>query len=211
MKKVINYLRRIKSFLIKHDNKTLSLGYDEYVKLQLEKTTDPSRVKKWQNEEWFTKLEGFEKMFERLKNIIESKKNALCLGSRTGQEVEALRKIGKSAIGVDLVAFPPYTIVGDVHNLPFEKEVFDMAFTNIYDHVLLPEKMLEEVYRVLNFGGVFILQIQLGFDPDKYSVNFVYNLSQLKSLLISKKFVIIHENTIANLHDSMNYEIILSK
>ena len=48
-------------------------------------------------------------------------KKGVCLGSRTGQEVKALIDLGIDAIGIDLVEFPPYTIVGDVHNMQFEK------------------------------------------------------------------------------------------
>ncbi len=210
-KKLLNFFRRHKSLFLKKQNKTLSMDYNDYVGLQLEKTNDPIRIKKWYNEEWEIKLNGFEKMFNRLIKLIETKKNAICLGARTGQEVKALNNIGINAIGVDLVAFPPFTIVGDVHNLPFENDIFDLAFTNIYDHVLYPEKMLEEVYRILAPGGIFILQIQLGFDPDKFSVNYVYNLDQLKELVALKNFEILKNNYIVNDHDLMNYEIILSK
>lgn len=162
-------------------------------------------------EKWDVKLIGFEKMFERLNNFIFDKKNAILLGARTGQEVAAIRNLGKKAVGIDLVEFPPYTIVGDVHNLPFEKNSFDLAFTNIFDHVLMPVKMLEEVYRILETNGVFILQIQLGFDPDEYSVNYINNLSELKEMINAVNFKIIADRSIVNQHDLMNYELILVK
>lgn len=211
IKKILNHTKTLKAYFVRKENKTLDLNYEQYLKLQLAKTSDPQRISKWKNEEWIIKLNGFENMFQRLSDFVGDKNNAILLGARTGQEVAALRNIGKKAIGVDLVEFPPYTIIGDVHNLPFENETFDLAFTNIFDHVLMPAKMLSEVYRVLVNNGVFILQIQLGFDPDEYSVNYVNNLDELKQLIKSLNFNIISGKTIANKHDLMNYELILTK
>ena len=40
------------------------MNYSEYIELQKEKTTDPVRRKKWLNEEWGLKLNGFERILE---------------------------------------------------------------------------------------------------------------------------------------------------
>ena len=77
-------------------------SYDEYVSFQKEKTSNPEKIKKWMTQEWEEKIDVFDKTFstqEYLKNC----NKALCLGSRTGQEVVSLRKLGISdSIGIDL-------------------------------------------------------------------------------------------------------------
>ena len=90
-------------------------NYQEYLDKQLEKTLDPLRIEKWKGDEWQIKVDGFRHIFEK-----KNKKEAICLGARTGQEVHVLRELGLNCVGIDLVDFPPYTIKGDIHNLQFE-------------------------------------------------------------------------------------------
>jgi SAM-dependent methyltransferase len=203
-----NYFFILKSKLVGGNNRIRNLSYEDYISLQLEKTLDSDRIKKWKNEEWDIKFNGFIKMFNRHNEIINSSKTSLCLGARTGQEVAALRFLGIDSIGVDLVEFPPYTIVGDIHNLPFEDNVFDLAFTNIYDHILYPEKFSIECSRVIKKSGYFILHISLGFDPDQFSVNFIYDEKQIIKLFQEAGFKLFKSGVISNDYDSMNYELI---
>ena len=211
LKKINYFLLIYKSKLFNKENRTILMDYQEYLNLQKKKTTDPERISKWKNEEWEVKKNGFKKMFHKNIKLLSNKKNALCLGSRTGQEVLALKEMNINAIGVDLVAFPPYTVEGDVHNLHFSDNSFDLIFSNIFDHVLYPEKFIQESFRVLDFGGIFILHIQLGFDPDEFSVNFLYNETKVKLDFIANGFKIIKEGVIVNDFDSMNYEFIFIK
>lgn len=147
-------------------------SYEDYVRKQVEKTTDPERIEKWKTVEWDSKVQGFVEVFSRL-DIPFERTRALCLGSRTGQEVFALQTLGAEAQGVDLVAFPPYTVQGDVHNLGFEAEEFDLVFSNIFDHVLFPEKFAHEAQRVLAPSGLLALRVQLGYRGDDFSETFV--------------------------------------
>lgn len=128
--------------------------YEDYIKKQIEKTADPKKIQKWKSIEWGTKVEGFRDLFKRNQEFVNNKKNALCLGSRTGQEVFVLRELGLEAIGIDLVEFPPFTIKGDIHNLIFEDKKFDLLFTNILDHSLHLEKFVHEMERVTKKGGL---------------------------------------------------------
>jgi SAM-dependent methyltransferase len=203
-----NYYFIFKANLVGGKNRVKELSYDEYISLQLEKTLDSERINKWKNDEWEIKLSGFIKMFSRHIEIINRSKSSLCLGARTGQEVAALRSLGIDSIGVDLVEFPPYTIVGDIHNLPFEDKVFDLAFTNIYDHILYPDKFAIECSRVLKKAGYLILHISLGFDPDEFSVNFIYDEKQIIKLFQEAGFNVFKSGVISNDYDSMNYELI---
>ena len=99
--------------------------YNDYIKKQIEKTADPKKIQKWKGIEWEIKVNGFRNLFKRNQEFVNNKKKALCLGSRTGQEVFVLRELGLEAIGIDLVEFLPFTIKGDIHNLIFEDKTFD--------------------------------------------------------------------------------------
>ena len=145
--------------------------YESYINHQKEKTLDPTRREKWLGEEWRPKIDGFKQEFSKLKNFLTPDKKCLCLGSRTGQEVVALKEIGvKEAIGIDIVPHKPYVLKGDIHNLDFEDKSFDFVYANIIDHSINPKKMVSEIERVLKNDGIFFLQIQLGLNQDEYTV-----------------------------------------
>ena len=143
--------------------------YADYISLQKEKTTDPKRREKWLNQEWDLKLNGFERIFRENISVIGRK--CLCIGARTGQEVQALINLGKEAVGIDLVPCEPLVIEGDFHDLSFEDESFDFVFSNVFDHALYPDKFLQEINRVLSSTGVAILHLQTGGFNDKYGVH----------------------------------------
>lgn len=183
----------------------------EYILHQKQKTQDIERQNKWLNEEWESKLNGFKELFSRHKDIINSSSSALCLGARTGQEVQALLDMGiENVIGVDLVAFLPLVEEGDVHNLRFEDSSFDFAFSNIFDHLLEPLKMFQEVSRVLKSGGYFILHLTVGADIDEYSTQMVRDVKAVEDLL-RESFLIISSCEIQNSFDHMNWEIVVQK
>lgn len=175
MSRLPSFIRRVAAALFQR-KPLLTLNrhksYEDYIAKQVAKTTDPERIKKWKTVEWDSKVQGFLDVFSRLDIALEQSR-ALCLGSRTGQEVYALQSLGADARGIDLVAFPPYTQEGDVHDLKFEDEKFDLVFSNIFDHVLFPEKFCSEAQRVLAPGGLLVLRIQLGYRGDDYSETFV--------------------------------------
>jgi len=149
--------------------------YEEYIKFQSKKTLDPEKRKKWLNEEWRLKIDGFKQEFNKLSGFLTSASKCLCLGARTGQEVIALNELGvDEVIGIDIVPHEPHVITGDIHNLQFEDDTFDFVYTNIIDHSINPKKMVQEIERVLKVNGMFYLQIQLGLNQDEYT-EFVIN------------------------------------
>ena len=211
---LFNYIRYFDNLIKKYfiginQNNNRFNRYLDYVDHQLEKTNDEKRINKWLNEEWIVKYNGFIDIFKRNMRFISQCKNAICLGSRTGQEVKALIDLGIDAVGVDLKEFPPYTVKDDIHNLSAKSESFDLVFSNILDHSLYPKLMISEVERVLAPGGVFILHLQLLMDHDEYTVTRVYNIKKL--LKFFKILKVIAINKIKNPHDSMDREIILKK
>ena len=184
-------------------------SYEDYVKKQIEKTLDPKRISRWKGVEWQTKIDGFESLFKRNEEYITNKKKALCLGSRTGQEVFVLRKLGMEAIGIDLVEFPPYTIKGDIHNLFYEDGIFDLVFTNILDHSLYLQKFISEMERVSTNRGIIILNIQENMTFDDYSENIINDSKPIIELF--KNSSLLKSRKIKNTFDGINRELILKK
>ena len=88
----------------------------------------------------------------------------ICLGSRDGAEVHALRKMGLLAVGVD-IKYPEgseFTHFGDFHDIPYPDGVFGAAYTNCLDHIHSPQKFLSEIRRVLTGDGLLIVDMTLG-------------------------------------------------
>jgi SAM-dependent methyltransferase len=112
-------------------------------------------------------VENFCKRFE-LCNI-KKKSDVLCLGARIGSEVEALRKLGHFAVGIDLNPGPENLFVtyGDFHKLAFSDNSVDVIYCNCLDHIYNLEYVLNEIVRVLKEDGMFILDIIDGYAEDK--------------------------------------------
>lgn len=145
-------------------------SYEDYIALQKEKTLDPVRREKWAREV-NSRAKEFEKTFNPHLHLFNIGGKGICLGARTGEEVISLRNLGmKDCIGIDLVPFEDWVIEGDVHNLDFEDDSVNFVYSNIFDHVLYPDKFLSECFRILKVGGVLFVQLQLGVDLDKYGV-----------------------------------------
>jgi len=183
--------------------------YEDYINKQLEKTLDPNRIKKWKGEEWQTKVDGFRHLFKRNEKFLQNKKNSICLGARTGQEVFVLRELGLDCIGIDLVEFPPYTIKGDIHNLEFHDEKFDLIFTNILDHSLYLEKFISEMERICIKNGIIILNTQENIPGDDYSENVINNPEPIIKMF--KNSTLIKNIKIKNIFDHMNRELVFKK
>ena len=146
-------------------------SYEDYIQHQSQKTLDPEKRKKWLNDEWNLKINGFKQEFSKIKDYLTPDKKCLCLGARTGQEVVALQQLGvHDVVGIDIVPCEPLVISGDIHNLDFKDDTFDFVYTNIIDHSIDPKKMISEIERVLKIDGLFFLQIQLGINQDEYTV-----------------------------------------
>lgn len=186
-------------------------SYEDYVNYQLIKTSNKDKQKIWMGKEWRMKIDIFKRLFNNNLNLIKNCENALCLGSRTGQEVVALNEIGiKSVIGINLHEFLPYTIKGDIHDLKYDDNTFDLEFTNILDHSIMPEKFLSEIHRTLKPNGILILHIQLGIDQDLFTETVIEKEESLIELL-ELNFKILIKNNIDSGRIGMNREYILHK
>lgn len=88
----------------------------------------------------------------------------LCLGARSGAEVQAFLDVGCSASGIDLNPGEDNDLVvrGDFHDIACASHSADLVFTNSLDHVFDIRKVISEIKRVLKLGGFLILEAVSG-------------------------------------------------
>ena len=130
------------------------------------------------------------------------------MGARTGQEVKAFQNLNIDSIGIDIVPNEPLVIFGDIHEIPFNNNMFDIVFTNIVDHSLYPEKLVEESERVCKSGGIIIFHITVGKATDKYGVTEILKSKSVENLFKNSK--ILKSQNMEPWH-GLNWEIILKK
>ncbi len=89
----------------------------------------------------------------------------LCLGARLGTEVKALHQLGRLAIGIDLNPGSDnrYVLPGDFNAIQFPAGSFDAVYCNTLDHLFDLGRLMGEVRRVLQPGGVFVAEAVAGF------------------------------------------------
>ena len=110
-------------------------------------------------------LAVFLRRFEACGPLREAR-SVLCLGARLGTEVKALHRLGHFAIGIDLEPGPDnrYVLPGDFHRVVFPDDSIDALYTNALDHVFDLEQVLSEIDRLLRPKGLFVADIELGYD-----------------------------------------------
>ena len=84
----------------------------------------------------------------------------LCLGARSGAEVQAFLDVGCSASGIDLNPGEDNDLVvrGDFHDIPRAPHSVDLVFVNSLDHAFDIRKVISEIERVLRLGGFLIVE-----------------------------------------------------
>nr|GEW33605.1 S-adenosyl-L-methionine-dependent methyltransferases superfamily protein [Tanacetum cinerariifolium] len=123
----------------------------------------------------------------------------LAIVASTNQEVEALKRVGvNDSIGLDLVPHLPNVIKGDFHHKPFNDGTFDFEFSNVFDHVLYPDKFAGEIKRTLKPGGICVLHVALSRWSNKYSANDLYSVEPLKKLFNGSDQVSLERLTASN-------------
>ncbi|XAR48137.1 hypothetical protein NMG60_11030859 [Bertholletia excelsa] len=72
-------------------------SYEAYIERQLNKTLNPKLRKVWTTRDWDRKIRVFADFFAVLeqRGLLFNESKALCIGARVGQEVEALRRVGR--------------------------------------------------------------------------------------------------------------------
>lgn len=138
-------------------------SYEDYIRHQKSKADHGTPLyTKLLTDLWEPDCAGFRENFRPYAEILATCTNALCLGARTGQEVHVLREMGVAgALGIDLVATPPLVLEGDVHQLQFADASYDFVFSNIFDHVLYPDRFVSEIKRVTRPGAHILLHLSV--------------------------------------------------
>ena len=163
--------------------------YNDYIKFQSEKTLNPEKRKKWLTEEWQSKIDGFKNEFSKLKNQLTPDKKCLCLGARTGQEVVALKELGiEDVVGIDIVPNLPYVVKGDIHNLSFENEIFDLItlFDQSYCVTMGPVNKGGSI----NFAG---MNFELIFTKDEKLKKLYDQYGSIKEVNVPEEYQVLWE------------------
>tara|TARA_Y100000816_G_scaffold286110_1_gene266729 strand:+ start:715 stop:1989 length:1275 start_codon:yes stop_codon:yes gene_type:complete len=151
---------------LRHYNKN---NYDQYIKFQSTKSLDPVRVQKWLGEEWREKVNAFKNHFLKFGDALNTSGKFLCIGSRAGHEVAALKELGvENVVGIDTYPCGEGVIKGDGNCMEFEDESFDFVYTNILNYTIHPEKMISEIERVVKKEGLIYFQCKIGQASDEY-------------------------------------------
>jgi len=149
--------------IIQRKEKQPDESYERYVYLQGHKYRN--RIDEIQRNN-HRRTKAFKVIFERMHSLLIPGR-ILCLGARTGCEVRAARQVGyKGSIGIDLYPAPDRdeVIYGDWHSIPFQDEAFENVYTNSLDHCYAPDKLIQEVHRVLVLDGRFFFQTMVKED-----------------------------------------------
>lgn len=140
-----------------HERK--NLDYDTYKYMQGRKFREKKeQLKIRENTE--KRKKKFKQIFTEAKPLL-NKGNLLCLGARTGDEVDIAKLMGfNPCIGIDLYPIGKEVIKADWHNMPFDANSFDNVYTNSIDHCYDVTLLAEEIMRVLKQGGKFYFQLE---------------------------------------------------
>jgi SAM-dependent methyltransferase len=145
-------------------------SYEEYLQHQGAKLDEIlPRLRETEDEDFAE----FRRRFEGCPQLREAR-SVLCLGARVGTEVRALHALGHFAIGIDLNpgADNRYVLPGDFHDIVFPDGSIDAVYCNALDHAFALDKVMAEVRRLLQPGGLFVVDVLLGsgegFVPGEY-------------------------------------------
>ncbi|MDX9970433.1 MAG: class I SAM-dependent methyltransferase [Candidatus Gracilibacteria bacterium] len=161
-------------------------------------------------------LEAFEKGRFMMKTGDLRGKKAIDLGAGTGRITESLLMNGADVYSLDVSEkmieilkkdFPQAkAFVGDVFNMPFEDDFFDLATAGfLLVHLKDPRMFFREVNRVLKPGGVFILsninqkkapKLRLNSKEEIVIKSFYHRPQDIISMLQEEVFTVENEDTI---------------
>ena len=133
-------------------------------------------------------------LIERLPRALDGRNKALVVGAGGGTAEKALlESLGYEVSQVDLIPQNDTIIAGDMHDLPFHKNFFNVVVYNqSFEHALSPFIALFEANRVLETGGLAAIAWpdtceRWTKDPQHYSV---LTRMQMEALLNRTSFVI---------------------
>lgn len=206
-----------KTILIQEENSEFKKrnyqNYEEYIRHQRSKLD--RFMLDWENV-WIKDYDVYYRdlLRERITPHISTRGLAvLCLAARLGTEVKAFIDVGCFAIGIDLNPGKEnkYVVTGDFHQLQYADESTDIIFTNSFDHVLYPEKILSEMKRILKPKGKIFIEIAQGSNdgsiPGDYESFFWNKIEDIIQLIEAYSFKVIYQETIKKPFDGGQFII----
>lgn len=178
--------------------------YEDYIKHQAQKLDEKlDEIQKSDVEYEEIVYQRFENEGDNLKG-----KSILCLGARLGGEVRAFKKLNMLAIGIDINTGKENedVLYGDFHNIRFPDNIFDLAFTNVIDHVYDLPRFRDEVSRVLKPDGILYAECgKVKVKSNNYEVIDTINHEPILEIL-KKKFTLIKSENVVNKTSYLNWE-----
>ena len=112
---------------------------------------------------------------------------ALDVGSGSGRNHAIIEKAGYKWVGCDTADYPG-VIKGDAHNLPFDRNIFDLVVIwQVMEYLDDPWQAIGEIFRVLKPGGMVIGSASF-LEPMHGKVYFNFSQYGLEKILKTKGF-----------------------
>ena len=111
-------------------------------------------------------------------------KTVLCVGCRSGHELDLLRIAGYTPVGIDLMGNDDQVLAMDMHALTFPSKVFDAVFAcHSLEHAYDVTQVLTEWARVTKPGGLWAVEVPIRFEPTSVDRHDFGSLEGLRTVL----------------------------
>lgn len=98
----------------------------------------------------------------------------LTIGPRTEGEIYCLRAYGfkpENIRGLDLISYSPYIDVGDMHNMPYPDDSFDIVIAScVLVYSMDPDKACKEILRIVKKEGLVCIAQDTNLIPENNRV-----------------------------------------
>jgi len=104
-------------------------------------------------------------------NLTNMPNTILSIGPRDARELNQVqRKFPKSKVsGVDLFSNDKRITLGDMHDLPFVDNSFNIVFAvHVMEHAYNPKQAFSEISRILCKGGIFSMEVPINFATTEF-------------------------------------------
>ncbi len=131
----------------------------------------------------------------------------LTIGSRSEGEIFALIGYGfmpKNIRGLDLISYSPWIELGDMHNMNYEDNSFDVVFLGwVIAYSRSPEIVAKEVIRVIKPGGIIAIGVEyLGTEMLKHKEKTKYSAGAGRVTSNVDQFLKDYKNNIEHIYFS---------
>ena len=151
-------------------------------------------------------IRAWDRLFERqlLARLLRQrhlvKTPVLCVGARLGGEIRAFRAVWPRLLSIGIDFNPGQrnagVMWGDAHSLSFSNETFGSVYTNVFDHLLMPTRFVDEARRVLAHGGTLFVDMDQRA-PDEWAVRDLrLERDALAALITTRGFELVVNATI---------------